>query len=292
MTVTVIADDAAAVPSELAKQLGVVLVPMQLEIDGRPVSTDRVALEEVVEHLDDGVQTSGPSPGAFAEVLQGVDGQDGSVVLTVAQRFSSTFQAATAAARLSRDGRSVRVVDTGSAAGGEGLVVLAAAEAAAAGRSVDDVVGVAEAVRSRVHLVAAVEHLTYLLRGGHVPASLGRLGDRIGVRVYFELQNSRIRPLPPSRTRTSAIDQLIGQWHRSRPHDSADRLHVAALHALRADDAETLLATIRQEVEPATSFVASFGPVMVAHTGPGLLGLAWWWQDAAVNLGNGSSDTR
>ncbi len=57
------------------------------------------------------------------------------------------------------------------------------------------------------------------------------------------------------------------------------RLHVAALHAQDPEIAEELLRAVRARAEPATSFVASFTPVMVAHTGPSLAGLAWWWEE-------------
>ena len=57
------------------------------------------------------------------------------------------------------------------------------------------------------------------------------------------------------------------------------RLHVAALSALDADPADQLLTRIRAETdEIATAFIASFSAVMIAHTGPGLVGLSWWWE--------------
>ena len=56
------------------------------------------------------------------------------------------------------------------------------------------------------------------------------------------------------------------------------RLHVAALHAQEPDEARELLGRVEAEQAPATSFVGQFGTVMVAHTGPGLAGLAWMWE--------------
>lgn len=284
MSVAVIADDAAAVPRELATRLGIRLVPMQLEIGGRPVPTDQLEMGELVRHLDDGVQTSGPPPGAFVEAVTEAVTEggpaDGVVILTVAQRFSSTYQTAQTATRLLPEATPVRVVDTGTAAGGEGLVVLAAAQAARAGAPLEAVVAKAEEVRPRVRLVAAVDHLTYLVRGGRVPASVGRMGDRLGLRVLFELRDSHVRPLAPGRTRSSAVDQLLGHWRRSRP-SGPHHLHLSALHALRSEEADQLLGAISAEVEPETAFIATFGAVMVAHTGPGVVGLAWWWEPAA-----------
>ena len=68
--------------------------------------------------------------------------------------------------------------------------------------------------------------------------------------------------------------------HRSRV--SGARLHVAALHALAVDVAEDLLARVTTAEAPTVSFIGEFGPVMVVHTGPGLAGLAWWWDDQAI----------
>jgi DegV family protein with EDD domain len=273
--VVVIADSAAALDPSLADRYGVVTVPMQIEIGGVPVDEADVSLDELVKHLDEGVQTSGPPPGAFAEAVESHAGDEGALILTVGQRLSSTYQSAVSAATMASDPSKVRVVDTGTAAGGEGLVVLAAAEAAQANASLGEVEARANDVSERVRLVAAVEELTQLVRGGRVPAVAARAGNRLGVRPLFELRREHIRPLRPAFSSDGAIDQILGQWRRSRV-DGAP-LHVAVLHALREEDAQILLGKVRAEVEPVTAFVGTFGPVMVAHTGPGVIGLAWWW---------------
>jgi DegV family protein with EDD domain len=278
MPVAVVADSAAALDPALAAAHRIVTVPMQLEIGGVPVAEADMGLDELVAHLDDGVQTSAPPPGAFVEAIESAvaDGADGVVVLTVGRNLSSTYQSAVTAAGVADTDVPVRVVDTGTAAGAEGLVVLAAAQAAAAGGTVDEVEGRAQLAAERVRLVAAVEHLTYLVRGGRLAASAARAGTHLGVRPLFELRRAHIRPLRPSLSSEGAFDQVLAQWRKSRVDGAA--LHVAALHALRGDDAEALLEKVRAECEPATALVGTFGPVMVAHTGPGVIGLAWWWE--------------
>jgi hypothetical protein len=44
-------------------------------------------------------------------------------------------------------------------------------------------------------------------------------------------------------------------------------------------DAEQVLDRVREHEDPATALVAEFGAGMVAHTGPGLIGLSWWWEE-------------
>jgi DegV family protein with EDD domain len=297
--VAVVTDSAAAIPLDLAASLGIVRVPMQLTIGGRARSEGEVSLEELVAHLDEGVQTSGPAPGAFLQAIEEADHGEGVLVLTVAKRFSSTYESARTAASLraasnagvppsgpSNGGRpsmvrrAVRVVDTGTAAGAQGLVVLAAARRAASGGTLDEVEAAARAAMRSVHLVAVVEELRYLARGGRLPATILAAAGRLGLRVLFELRGSKVRPLRPAMSEGGATNLVLAQWRASRPEHPAPRLHVSALHAMREEQAEALLAAVRQEVEPATAYVARFGPVMVAHTGPGVTGLAWWWEVA------------
>lgn len=282
--VAVVADSAAALDPALAEQWGITVVPMALEVAGRPLSEAEMPLDELVSHLDDGVQTSAPPPGAFAAAIDAAShgGARSVVVLTVGSNLSSSYQSAVTAARLA--GGEVVVVDTGTAAGAEGLVVLAAAQAAERGATLAEVEARAQLVANEVRLVAAVEELKYLVRGGRLAAGAARAGEHLGVRPVFELRRGKIRPLRPSLSSEGALDQVLGQWRRSIVPGAA--LHVAALHALRDEDAATLLDKVRAEAEPATALVGTFGPVMVAHTGPGVIGLAWWWERVASATGS------
>ena len=69
---------------------------------------------------------------------------------------------------------------------------------------------------------------------------------------------------------------MVARFRRSRVPDA--RAHVSALHAVAPDAAAALLARVEDEIDVVDGFVSEFGPVMVVHTGPGLLGLAWWWE--------------
>jgi DegV family protein with EDD domain len=175
----------------------------------------------------------------------------------------------------------VRVVDTATAGGAEALVVLAAAQAARAGASLDDVEARARAVLERVRLVATLSSLDHLVRSGRVPGIAGWAGRRLGINPLFEFRGGSVRRLRPALSRDAALDRIVQLVRRDAPADGRGRLHVAALHALALDVAEVLLAHVTEPGDDATAFIGEFGPVMVVHTGPGLAGLAWWWEDAA-----------
>jgi DegV family protein with EDD domain len=281
VTVAIITDSAASLPPELAKSLDISVLPMWITLGGRSLHDDQLTLEEVAAQLDDHFTTSGPTPGEVAKAIQEADTGDGAVVLTLAQTMSSTHQAAELAARES--GTPVTVIDTETAAGAEGLVVLAAARRAAAGGSMAEVVEAANRARQRVRLVATLPGLDHLARSGRVPGVAAWAGRWLGLSPMFEFRRGGVRPLRPARGQAAAEERILAMW-RNGKLPQAD-LHVAGMHALDRAAAERLIAGVNAVTQPATSFVGSFGPVMVAHTGPGLVGLAWWWDEPVERSG-------
>jgi fatty acid kinase fatty acid binding subunit len=275
MRVGIVTDSAATLPPELASGNEVAVVPMEVTIAGRSNGDRRVPLQEVLRHLDDGVRTSSPSPGRFTSAIDDVQGGDGVLVLTVARSMSGTFQVASLAAR--RADGPTEVLDTGTAAGGEGLVVLAAARAARAGRPLHEVLAVARQAAAGVELVATLDDLRHLVAGGRLPRVVGWLAGLLGVQPLFEFRGGVIRPLPPALSRRGARRRMLARWRRSRP-PGRPALHVAALHSVERAEAERLLEAVTAEASPVTAFIGEFDAVMVAHTGPGLTGLAWWWE--------------
>jgi DegV family protein with EDD domain len=200
--------------------------------------------------------------------------------------MSSTHDSAKLAAKLVTDndpratesshGPDVAVLDTGTAAGAQGLVVLAAARAAAEGADQYEVVATAERVAGRVRLAASVADLERLARSGRVPDAARWVGDRLGVRPLFEFRDGRARPLRPAFSAEAALDRIVQRCAAGAGRGA--RLHVTVLHALNPDAAATLAERVRA-LEPVSFLVGPFSPVMVAHTGRGLAGLAWWWED-------------
>ena len=201
---------------------------------------------------------------------------DGVLVLTLASSMSSTHQSATLAA--SGTGGLVRVIDTQTAAGAEALVVLAAARAAASGSSLQEVARVADDVIGRVRLVATGPSLEHLARSGRVPGLAEWVGRKLRVAPLFEFTAGTVRSLRPALGIDAAYERMVHLVLSSRVEGA--RLHVAAYHSLVPDAAARLLGELEREVTPASTFVGEFSSVMVAHTGPGLVGLAWWWEDA------------
>lgn len=272
MPVRVITDSAAALGDGIAADFGITVVPILVTLGDTTYRDGELPLEVMLANLDEGLSTSGPAPGAFAEALRH-DG-DGAVVVTVASSLSSTFKSASLAGRETPG--LVRVVDTGSAAGAQALVAVHAAQAARAGAAVDEVAAAAEHVAERVRLLGALDTLEFLVKSGRVSGLVGGMAGTLGIRPMFELTGGKVIRLRPALGREAAMRRLLRLWRRTRREHAV--LHCAAIHADAEEDARRLLGWVTAEVEPETELITGFGPGMVAHAGPGVVGLAWWWE--------------
>jgi DegV family protein with EDD domain len=294
-----VTDSAASLPTSLAAANGVTVVPMWVTIGGEQSRDTELDMAEVLARLGEGLTTSGPAPGELVDAASQADQGDGVVILTISRRMSSSYDAARLAAGLLAEqgpGKDageerVAVVDTGTAAGAEGLVVLAASRAARAGLGLDGVVAAAERAARRARLLATLPSLEHLARGGRVPG-IAALGARwLGLQPVFEFRQGKVKPLRPARGRRLACQRIVTMWASDLDEQlrRGSALHICALHALEPEIAEDLLSQVQAYVKPATAFVGSFSPVMVAHTGPGLVGLAWWWEDESPEVPQGSA---
>jgi DegV family protein with EDD domain len=286
MTVTVVTDSAAALPPDLIARYDIRVVPLVLQVGADRYLDGEISLDELVRRFDEPISTAAPSPGEFATVIADARRTGPVVTLTIAAGMSSTHDSAKLAAKLVTDddprgtestqGSDVAVLDTGTAAGAQGLVVLAAAQAAAEGADQYEVVATAERVAGRVRLAASVADLERLARSGRVPDAARWIGDRLGVRPLFEFRDGRARPLRPAFSAEAALDRIVQRCAAGAGRGAC--LHVTVLHALNPDAAAALAERVRA-LEPVSFLIGPFSPVMVAHTGRGLAGLAWWWED-------------
>jgi DegV family protein with EDD domain len=272
--IAIIVDSAAAMPAAVAAEHNIAVVPLSITVQGTTYADGKLTDDDLLTRLDEGVTTSAPAPGGFLQAIEGaLATADCAVVVTVAQSLSASYGSARIAVDNYRN--RVRLVDSESAAGSEVLVALAAAEAARAGGSLDEVEQAAVAAVPEVRLVGTLESLAHLVRSGRVPGLAGAAGRFLGVNPLFELRRGKVRPLRPAFSREAAFDRIIEMWLGSR--GDATRSSVVALHALAPDAAKKLRERVLEHATPEPLLLSAFGAAMIAHAGPGVAGIAWRW---------------
>jgi DegV family protein with EDD domain len=286
--VTIVTDSAASLPPGLAAEVGpgLQVVPHQLIIDGTTYrdGLDRSAGEfyKTLRTLDRPPTTSAPSPAYFLEAFEKASAVSDSVVcLIISPKFSATRDSALIAAREASEKMPetrIEIVDTETAAG-SGLLVLDALRSAADGHGVDEILARTKALVPRVKVIAFLDTLYYVWKGGRVPM-IAHLGTSLlQIKPVFEMYRGEVKTVSKTRTVNRAKAKLIDLMHI----DVGDeKLHAAVLHGDAFGDALELESQIASEFDCAELYISEFSPVMGAHTGPGLLGIAYWSEGEAV----------
>ena len=192
----------------------------------------------------------------------------------VSIHLSADMSGTAEAARLAAHGQpdiDVRVVDSRSLAMGLGFPVLAAAEAAQAGASVDDVIAAAERCRERTRVLLAVDTLEHLRRGGRIGAAAGLLGTALAVKPILQVANGRLALREKVRTTSRATRRLV----ELAVEEAADGpVDVAVHHLAAANRAAELTRQLREQLPAlASAYCSEVGAVVGAHVGPGAVGV-------------------
>ena len=221
--------------------------------------------------------TAAPSPGDYADAILEAGKEAGAVLcITVSRQFSAMYDAAVQGAALARERRpdlDVRVLDSTAAAMSQGFIVLEAARAARESAAIEEVIARAEALMPRVQLLVMLDTLTYLARSGRVPRLVVWAASPLQVKPIVEFQRGAYRPVAIVRTRKRAVDRL---FRALRDRAREDPLHVCVHHTNALGDAQTLAERVRETLAPKELLISEFTQVMGVHTGPGLLGFAFY----------------
>jgi DegV family protein with EDD domain len=275
--IRVVTDSASALPDEIAERLNVDVVSLTIRF-GDEEFIDRVNLTPeafwaMCKSSKTLPETSAPSAGAFQEAYERAkaDGYDGVLALTLSSLLSASNQAAALAAEAVKDVIDVRVVDTLSVSMGQGLIVIEVAELAATGAGLDELVARTEAVMTNSGVVATIDTLEHLIKGGRIGGAKALLGQVLSIKPLVELKAGVVAEAGRQRTRAKALAAVANV---ARSHAPLRRLSLIQ-GACSAADIATLQSLIKDIEVEFPVIVTDIGPVVGTHGGPGIIGLTW-----------------
>ncbi len=275
--VVVVTDSTATIPAHLVQQLDIRVVPILLTLNGQSYRDGiDITNQEVYRRLREGgtlPTTAAPSIGDFLRVYAAAAQETSEVVsIHLPPDLSATYTTAVTASQLV-DGVTIRILNCQSVAMAQGFVVLEAARAAATGADLEAVLARAEQVAARTCLLASLDTLKYLHRGGRIGGASALLGSMLQLKPIVYVADGHVEAFARPRTMPKAIRimlQYMADQADGRP------LHVAVIHADVPEEAEALRQQVAERFDCAELYVTEFTPVMGVHAGPGVLGLAFY----------------
>jgi len=271
MAIKVVTDSTADLPSELAQELGITVVPIYVRF-GEEVYRDRVNISEDefyqrLEHTQVHPSTIQPGPQDFLEVYRKLSSEaDGIVSIHISGKLSGTCNSALMAKEMMEAGCPIEVIDSQTVTMGLGLIVIVAGTMANAGESLDKVVEGVKQTIPKIHFLALFDTLKYLLLGGRIGKAKALLGSILNVKPMLSLKEGEVVPAGQVRTRAKGIDRLL-----EFAQNAVNIQDLAIVYSTTPDEAQNLAERIGSIFDRKRIKIARVGPALGVHMGPGAL---------------------
>ena len=275
----ILTDSCCALPEEMARELGLEVVPLTVTLDGTEyhnyLDGRQIGFHEFYEKLRGGAMgtPSAVSVGSFQEKMLSIlaSGKD-VLCLTFSSALSTTYQSAVIAAEDLKtefpEGK-IYVVDSLNASLGQGLFVWLCAKEKAAGKTIEAVRDYAEAIRPKVKAWFTVDVLNHLQRGGRISAATAMFGSMLSIKPVMNIdETGHLVAVSKARGRKASLLALVDQMEQLA--ENPDRQTVFISHGDCPDSARFVEEEIRRRFGTKDIIIHYVGPVIGSHTGCGV----------------------
>jgi len=279
--VAIVTDSLSCLTRELVEQYGIRIVPLNIHFNGKVYKdwVDITPTEAYELFLKDPESwgSSAPSPMDYLEAYREVSNRAENILcVTASSRLSTTHDVARIAkeqAEAELPQMSIEISDSETVTAAEGFVALAAARAAAEGKSLAEVAKVAEEVRGKVSMVAVMDTVRYVYRSGRIPKLAARAGSILNIKPILSVSSGVVRTVGLARSKVHGITRLL-KMVKDKVGQSP--VHIAVMHAYALEEAQRLMERVASEFNCVELWLTEFSPLMGYACGTGTLGLAFY----------------
>lgn len=278
----IVTDSTADIPADLVKKYDIRIVPLRLMF-GSDTYLDGVEItaSEFYKRLVEAPQlptTSQPSPADFVEEYESIlkEYPDCSILsMHLSSGMSGTYQSALLATSLLEGEADITVWDSKSASYGFGLFVVHAAQLAAEGLTVDEILSSTEELRSKRRLFFLVDTLEYLQKGGRIGKASAVLGTLLNIKPILSIDSEGIiYPVEKVRGRKKATARMIELFQNDLV--GVTNINVAVGHTADPASVEDFLKQLSAVFTVKETVLSDIGAVIGTHVGPGTIAAYIW----------------
>jgi DegV family protein with EDD domain len=270
-----ITDSTAYVPQELREKYKMHVISLKIAFDDKTYDEEgEITKDEFYRLLADvstAPTTSQPAVGEFLELFEPLveNEEDEVIAVFISEGISGTVPNARMAAQQVAPER-IHIVDSRTSAGGLTILALAAGEAIAGGKSVDEVLALLEQMIEESCAYFMVEDLAYLHKGGRINTASRFLGTLLNIKPILYMHEGKIQALDKTRTSSRARRRVLDEVANLLGDRPA---HVVVAHIQATEAAEEMIERVRERLNCETVYIQEVGPVIGSHVGPGFLGV-------------------
>ena len=260
------------------QQFGVSYAPLSVMYKGETHNnfSDETAVKAFYDELRAGITatTSAVNPDSWAQIMKPIlEAGEDILVLAFSSGLSTTYQSAVIAAKELRElypNRTINVVDTLCAALGQGLLVWYACRKRDEGLSLSELTAWVEEHKLHICHWVTVDDLSHLKRGGRISATTALVGTMLNIKpIIFVDNDGHLINTAKVRGRKSAMEYLAKKLGETG--EGYDNETVFIAHGDCPEDAKALEELVKEKYGVKNVITGYVGPVIGAHTGPGVL---------------------
>jgi DegV family protein with EDD domain len=275
MSVKIVTDSTSDIPSTVAQELGITVVPLTVFF-GREAFLDRVEITtgEFYKRLTKGniyPTTTQPAPGVFVETYKNLFKEaDEILVIVISSKLSGTYRSAETAINMVEGQGRIEVIDSLLTSLSLGLIVTMAARMAKNGATLQEISAAVKEKLPYANTIMAFDTLKYLSKGGRIGKASGLLGSLLAVKPVLTLKDGEVSPLTRLRSMAAAADYLYNHI--------ASMKRVEALgvgHATTPHEADVLVARLGAVYPKEDIYRSVVSPVLGTYMGPNVLAISF-----------------
>lgn len=274
----IIMDDAGDIPTALAKELNIFVVPINVMFGTEQflsgVDMDRPAFYRKTGEVTavNFPKTSQPTPYQFAEVYKKIlaEGEDEMLAITVSEKLSGTYESAIIAAKELAGQGTFHVFDSQGGSAAQGYMALAAARMAQDGADIDAIMARLKKMRDEMSVIFTIDSLEYARKGGRVSNVKSVMASMLNIKPILELRDGLIEQAGQVRTRKKAMNHIV-DYVKDRVGDQP--IDLAVIHANALSDAQVLCEQAKAALNTSEVIIVDMAISVAINLGPGALGL-------------------
>lgn len=278
--VKVLTGSIATLTPELATQYDIGLVPYHVTYAGKTyadgVDLDYADFHRFLRRGEGFPSTSHPSLGEFTDAFSTAAEKAHTIVyVSIAPVYSKGYSMAKVAAQ-ELDGLDIEIVDCEAGAGGQTMVALEAARAAAEESGREAVLGMAEAAKVRTDVAMTLETMRYLAHGGRIHRAAAVLGSLLSVKPVIAYREEATTAIAKPHTHAQALS-FFKQLMKSEYSQLGGRTVRCIIEDVDNEDwANRAEEMVRAEFPIDRLWRIRTSATLATHVGPGAWGITWY----------------
>ncbi len=285
--IRILTDSASDILPAEAEQLGVTVIPLNVTLEDGTVLRDGVdmtpsAYYEILAGCRKLPTTSQPSPELFENFfLEATAAGDEVIGIFLSHALSGTYQCAKLAADMANVDN-VLFVDSGHVCLSEALLVRLAVQLRDSGKTAGQIAAILEHAKEHLHLVAAIDDLKYLRKGGRLPAAVAVAGGMLGIKPLITIQDGKVAMAGKARGLPGAYVALFKKVEEMGGINPA--FPALAGYTVSPREVTPIQTYLRDNLQQEDLLVRQIGCVIGTHAGPGAFGIAFFDKTLTLDL--------